>query len=1033
MSPLKAIRWQLRCLVGLCLLLPLPRGRADEGVKSANSSMRRAAMPEQPEFSRDIQPILSRACTSCHGGVKQAGDLSFVYADAFSPSEGWIVEPGKPEESILIERLTSFDPDLRMPPPHQHPEPLTADEIDLIRRWIAQGAHWQDHWSRRALTLPAVPQSAGSSAWAKQPLDHFIWGRLERAGLQPTDPADSDQWLRRASLDLVGLPPTPEELRAFRQRLESHLVAEGQGSSADAIYEAEVERLLASPHFGERWAALWMDLARYADSKGFEKDPHRDMWPYRDWLIAAFNADLPYDQFTIKQLAGDLLPEATYEDLVATAFHRNTQTNTEGGTDDEEYRMAAVIDRLNTTWTVWQATTFGCVQCHDHPYEPYQNVEFYQGLSLFNNTEDIDLDSDFPTLPYLERTEDRQKWVRLERQIEQLRLQLDDLARAAAEKLPWSLLPLSQLESSSGELGWVGDEVRVVGGTVSVGSTYTLSTDAEGEISQPITALRLQILPDSDDPTAWPEQGSVLSFLKLEVSRGEQQREISLGRVVPDFRAGTFACEDVLKDNTAGFGGYPKLFGPRWMVVTLEEPLQLASGETLVFSLKQSASVTGGLSNHLRRFRIESTHEASLNNWFASERFETLHAQLADLEKQYNALGKGSLPILVPRALAATRPTREFIRGNWLERGELVQPGIPSVFQPESEELAIPVTDRLELARWFVSEDNPLAARVWVNRIWAELFGVGIVETLEDFGVSGQSPSHPELLDYLAHTQQHEQQWHLKALLKSLVLSATYRQDHRVDAELRQADPRNRLLARGPRTRLTAEMVRDQALVAAGRLTEKLNGPSVMPPQPDGVWQQVYSGAEWKAATDEDRYRRGLYTYWKRTSPYPGFIMFDTPSRDVCSPRRIATNTPLQALVTLNSQVYTELAKDLADRCWEESLAAQDLHGAAGAVRQSVASEDEDSQADISRTTARVERAIRNMFYRVTNRSARLNDLHDLLGLWEYLEAERANEPVVERPPSPDRRQELEAREAALNPLGIVALAILNSDWAMTK
>lgn len=980
----------------------------------ADDSETRSPIPATPSFARDIQPIFAKSCTGCHGGVKQAGDISFVYADSILPPDGWVVEPGDPDESILFQRIISVDPDDRMPPPDEHPDGLSDREIELIRRWIEQGAKWEDHWSRMPLVAPSIPESDQSIAWAKKPLDHFIYRSLQQHDLSPTREAEPEQWLRRVSFDLIGLPPTLEELRAFASELSK---TQGE-ADRELVYEQEVERLLASPHFGERWASMWMDLARYADSKGFEKDPHREMWPYRNWLIEAFNQDMPYDEFTIKQLAGDLLPHPSFDDLVATAFHRNTQTNTEGGTDDEEFRIAAVIDRLSTTWTTWQATTFGCVQCHAHPYEPYQHDEFYAGLSLFNNSEDADLDHEKPAIPYLSDNQSRIDFIRAQQQLNDAEKTLDAIGHMAAGQSEWELLPINELESTTGTIGKVGDEVRVIGGTVAVGSTYKLSSDVSA-----ITALRFTIRPESDDPAKWPEQGSVLSHLEVTViGKDGKCTPVKLDAVIPDHRAGSNPVEKMLQKGSEGFGGYPKIFESRWVVVTLADPLQLGESETLELKLHQSASVTGGLSNHLRRFKVEYSATPSLSELGKDEAYAKQRETVNSLRREIGKFKGPSLPIMQDRVPDAARETRLFLRGNWLDRGDVVEPGIPEVFQIAANEKRIHVTNRLEFAQWLVSGDNPMASRVWVNRIWNELFGIGIVETLEDFGVSGEPPSNLDLLNFLASQMQSELGWSLKSLLRELVLSSTYRQDNRVDAERKQKDPRNRLLARGPRTRLTAEMVRDQALVASGKLTTKVGGPSVMPPQPDGVWQQVYSGAMWKAAEGEDRFRRGVYTYWKRTSPYPGFVMFDTPNRDICSPRRIATNTPLQALATLNSEVYTELAQFIADR----------------------------AKADTSaKPSAPPRDLIREIYVRVISREPSKEDLADLMMLYDSLMTQRATveeasvgEPAtVETVTNETSASETKAENSTvaksmptkLDPLGVVALAILNSDLAITK
>lgn len=947
-------------------------------------------------FVNEIQPIFARSCTSCHGGVKQAGDISFVSSDTILPPDGWVVEPGDPEESSLYQRIISEDPEERMPPPHEHPAPLSQQETELIRRWIAEGADWQEHWARAPLAASPIPHAEAAKDWSRRSIDAYVFDRLARAGLKPSQEAPPEQWLRRVSFDLIGLPPTPEQTSAFM----ADVLTAKDDVGRERLYASVVHRLLASPRFGERWAAMWMDLARYADSKGFEKDPHRDIWPYRDWLIDAFNSDMPYDEFTIKQLAGDLLPDAKLSDILATAFHRNTQTNTEGGTDDEEYRVAAVIDRLNTTWTTWQATTFGCVQCHSHPYEPYDNDEFYAGLAIFNNTEDADLGTETPTIPYLSDPRQQDEYLETQRAWIEARDTVDQLGHDAANESAWEMLNIGEASSTTGQIGVIDDEVRVVAGTVAVGSTYTLDTRPDEKHSKEITAFRFTIRPDSDDPADWPEQGSVLSFLKMQVVPAEDNansvtRDVTLEYVIPDFRSGVDGleqadCDEMLHSNNKGFGGYPKLFGPRRVIVAPQSPITLAAGETLTMAIKQDASVTGGLSNHLRRFQVEFTQSDAITKLLARDQYKHLRSQVAELKKKWRSYKGIRVPVMQDRTAAAQRSTRKFIRGNWLERGEEVQPRIPDIFQPRDSNKRIEATNRLEFAQWLVSPQNPMASRVWVNRVWAELFGTGIVETLEDFGASGQPPSHPKLLDHLAITMQSEHRWSLKTLLESIVLSATYRQDARATEELRERDPRNRLLARGPRTRLTAEMVRDQALLASGVLVNRIGGPSVMPPQPDGVWQQVYSANQWKVATNEDRFRRGVYTYWKRTSPYPGFVMFDTPSRDVCSPRRIATNTPLQALVTLNSEVYTELAGKLAERSSKDNKPLALIIG--------------------------------EMFYRVVSRPPSNDDLAELMSLHSFLKSE-----------SDSQQKKGTQANQVLPPLGVVALAILNSDWAITK
>ena len=856
------------------------------------------------DFASQIRPILKKNCTKCHGGVKQAGDVSFVYRE--QTIDSGIIIPGEPDESELIARVTSTDPDLIMPPPGEHGEAneaLSHEEVGLLASWIEQGAPWGEHWSLQLLTQPSPPNTRNGE-WISRPLDAFVLARLESDSLVPSVQASPNEWLRRASFDLTGLPPTPEEVRRF-------LAACEQATSSDAAYEGEVDRLLSSKHFGERWSAMWMDLARYADTKGFEKDPHRDMWPYRDWLIKAFNDDMPFDQFTIRQLAGDLLDAPTADDLIATAFHRNTQTNTEGGTDDEEFRVACVIDRINTTWIVWQATTFGCVQCHSHPYDPYRNEEYYNFMAFFNNTEDHDLDNDFPTLRLPREPIRAAEAVGLDRQSQALRSELNDAGhRLASQTSIWQPMTPTSVETTHGKLAISGQEVRVAGGTFPPGCEYTVTGTAV-----PCTAIRVDVRPEADDPKSWPETGSVVSKLEVSVlSPDGQRKQLPIKEVFVDYVAGPYDPAEAIRDGAAGFGGYPKLFGPRWAVFVLESPLKPADGSSLIVKLHQDAQTTGSRAVHIRRFALSTSNLSGWSDLVGSSQRAQQWRDYRQLVKRRKALGGTPVPVMQQRNALGARPTRRFVRGNWLDHGELAAANVPAVLPPMMERNPT----RLDLAEWLVSDENPLTARVIANRLWAELFGIGIVETLEDFGSTGTEPSHPQLLDHLAWRLRHTHQWHFKPFLKELVLSSTYRQANRIPASLQTADPRNRLLARGPRTRLSAEMVRDQALTASGLLTKKLGGPSVMPPQPEGVWTTVYSNAQWKTAVGPDRYRRGLYTYWRRTSPYPSFLSFDAPTREYCTPRRIPTNSPLQALVTLNDPVYLECSEALAKRAREE-------------------------------------------------------------------------------------------------------------------
>ena len=660
-------------------------------------------------FNRDIRPILAKNCFACHGpdeGARKADLRLDTGAGAAAVREGRrVLVPGRPSESELVARIESNDPDVVMPPAASGHE-LSADEKTLLRRWISGGGGYKVHWS---FTQPAKKElpTVEQTDWPKHAIDHFVLAKLEAGTLSPLAKADRYRLIRRVSLDLTGLPPTPEEADVF--------VAD---TRSDA-FEKVVDRLLAAEAYGEHWARMWLDLARYADTKGYEKDRHRDIWMFRDWVIYALNRDMPYDQFTIEQLAGDLLPEASNEQILATAFHRSTMTNDEGGTDNEEFRVAAVKDRVDTTMQVWMGLTMGCAKCHSHKYDPISQQDYYSVYAIFNQTADVDRSDDFPVLP----------------------------------------LPTSE-------------QLRAI-----------------SEIEAGIKSLQLEKKEKSDD--------------SLDAMIKEQQKKLSATR-------NAFTKTPIMKE-----------------------------------------------------------------------------------------LPEGKL-----------RETRLHRRGNFLDPGDIVRPAILELFGSQAPEVPV---NRLGVARWITQLENPLTARVMVNRVWARFFGIGLVETEEDFGTQGMLPSHPELLDWLA-VDFREGGWSIKKLIRTIVLSATYQQSTAVNAVKRTADPRNILLGRGPRFRLSAETVRDQALAVSGLLTQKVGGPSVMPPQPDGVWKSTYNALKWIDATGPDRYRRALYTYWKRTSPYPAMITFDAGSGEVCQIRRVRTNTPLQALVMLNDPAYVEAAGALARR-----------------------------------------------------------------------------------------------------------------------
>lgn len=899
------------------------------------------------DFSEEIRPLFNEHCIACHGGVKQTSGLSFIYEERTKQparSGNIPIIPGKPDQSELIKRVTAEDPDERMPPPDHGPA-LKPSEIDLLARWIQGGAEWETHWSFIPPQPTPLPQVQDPS-WCRQPLDYFILKKLETNGLKPSPEANPREWLRRVTFDLTGLPPTLPEIESF---LNDH---------QPGAYERVVDRLLGSPRYGERWATLWMDLARYADSQGYEKDGLRTMWPYRDWLIRAFNQDMPYDEFTVRQLAGDLLPEASMDDLIASAFHRNTPTNVEGGTDDEEFRTVAVIDRVNTTWEVWQGLTFKCTQCHSHPYDPIEHEDYYRFLSFFNTSEDWDLRSEQPKLDIPVQRQDYDQARELDRHIEQLRSErIQDTDNLDAQT-DWTYLTPSHAGSShQTELVLKENEHGIpeilTQGTVSHDSKFELLFPLPEEMKR-LEAIRIDVLPvDPEKALYAPELGFELSEVKAQIlpaheetekaasraktspeksdssgakdEKGKEQTEeekrlpgeIMLALALGDEADPISPDKDTLDPNQSGWGANPRITHPRRLVLVPEKAVELPENAILKLTIRQEAAPNDLAPLVMNRSRYAVTSQTRWTQLMEDSPFQQRESELADLEKKRAAIPTvASLPVMSEQEHDLQRGTAVFLRGNWLDKGEPVEPAIPGLFG--SLETQKP-PDRHDMARWLVSDSNPLTARVAVNRYWEQLFGAGLVETVGDFGSSGLPPTHPKLLDFLARRFQNQMDWSMKELLRELVLSSTYRQSATVTPELRETDPGNRLYARAPRNRLNAEMIRDNALAVSGLLADRMNGDPVMPPQPDGIWRAARSNLKWETAEGADRYRRALYTFWRRLSPYPAFILFDAPSRVVCNVRRISTNTPLQALATLNDPAFIECAVAFAQRMKEES------------------------------------------------------------------------------------------------------------------
>ncbi len=835
----------------------------------------------------------------------------------------------------------------------------------MLRQWIKEGANWEDHWAFVPPKLQPLP-GVKHSGWTRRPLDRFILARLEKEGLEPSVEADKTALLRRVSLDLTGLPPTLEEQASYLA-----------DASPDA-YEKQVDRLLASPHYGERWAALWLDLARYADSKGYEADRDRPgVWPYRDWVVDAFNRNLPYDQFVIMQLAGDLLPDSSFEDQIATSFHRQTPNNDEGGTDDEEFRLVAAMDRSATTWSVLNGITMNCVQCHSHPYDPIRHAEYYKSLAFFNTSRDADLPEDIPVLRVPKDKTKYPEAARLQQEITTVTRSVVDTGRKLEAQANWTAIPLTAASASEApalrfdaneteqDLAALKDEKiserkkeakrkellndiaanRKLAASKAKNKPVTFqihdgemlaAANAPGRCvyelnasvdAREISALRIEVLPvNAEVARHTPEDGFIVDQTDAWIVQPNGHQEKI------EFRYFISDTEENLEEAVArallpglktdggrkhgGFASNPNLFRTRWTIGVLASPMQLAQGSRLKVELVQIDNITDKPA-HVKRARLAASSDSSWSELVHNLDFAANLEHLTELTRQLSKIPSVETPVMADEPEYDKREMREFDRGNFLTKiGPALQPDVPALF-PKLPDGA--PRNRLTFAKWFFAPGQPLTARTAVNRYWEQLFGTGIVETLENFGSVGEEPSHPELLDWLSLHFQNDLHWDMKALLRELVTSATYRQSAKSTPALTAKDPRNRLLAHGPQQRLTAEMLRDQALTASGLLTDKMGGPPVMPPQPEGVWNSVYNDSKWVDATGPDRFRRAIYTFIKRTSGYPSFLTFDASDHDVSLARRVSTNTPLQALVTLNDPVYQEASEALAQRMMKGS------------------------------------------------------------------------------------------------------------------
>lgn len=849
------------------------------------------------DFGREVQPLLQKRCVECHGSSKQKAGLRLdVKSEALrGGDEGPAIRPGQPEASLLLKRVLSEDPDIRMPPKGAR---LTPEEIDLLRRWIAAGAAWpdaaagaprvvSDHWAFQPVRRPEPPAGV-------QPIDGFIRAELKRQGLAPSPPADRRTLARRVSLDLLGIPSSPEAVDAF---------------VADGNYEKFVDGLLASPHYGERWARRWLDLARYADTNGYEKDRARSIWPWRDWVIRALNEDLPFDRFTIEQLAGDLLPGGS---RVATGFHRNTMTNEEGGIDVEEFRFESVVDRVGTTATVWLGLTLACAQCHSHKFDPITQREYYQVFAYFNN-------ADEPELPVPDPALEKKRTDILRRLGE-----LEAALTAKAEPEPFAawkaglaggrwtrVAPVSVTATKGGTFDILPDASVLVSGDNPNNNAYTVRLEG---LKRPVKAIRLEVLPHESFPEGGPGRAPLMSpgdFLLSEVRVAESKVVAGAHSYAENKRSAALAIDGKLD---TGWSVKGKVGEAHHAVFTLETAVEGTLTLTLVqeyihqmtigrfrLSVSEEPPPAPSLPAEVEDALARGDEAALQRHWALAVRPSPERDEIAKLRK--------SLPrfpttlVFQERRPELARKTRLHHRGLFLSPKQEVEPGVPAVLPPSA------TRDRLGFARWLVDGKNPLTARVTVNRHWQAFFGRGLVATLENFGVRGEPPTHPELLDWLAG--EFSRDWSVKGLHRRIVLSETYRQASVVTPEHLAKDPENRWLARAARFRLEAELVRDQALAVSGLLDRRLGGPSVFPPQPEGVWETAYGSPRWPESKGADRYRRGLYTYAKRAAPYAAFACFDGPGGEVCAARRDRSNTPLQALNLLNDVVYLEAARAL--------------------------------------------------------------------------------------------------------------------------
>ncbi len=985
---------QLVSLSGVCLVitLALPGAFGAEASSSLN-------------YDRDVRPILSENCFPCHGqdSKKRMAGLRLDSMEGATADRGGhaALAPGKPEASALYQRITAEQPARRMPPAYSNRK-LTAQQIALLKRWIEEGGHYSKHWAFAAPVRPPVPEPA-ERAWVKDPIDAFVLERLESEGLHPSPAAAPGAWLRRVSLDLIGLPPSPADLDSF--------VADAK-RRGEAAFEAAVDRLFASPRYGERMAIDWLDVARYADTHGFNNDSARSMWRWRDWVIHSFNSNMPYDRFITEQLAGDLLPNPTLDQRIATGFGRNHVINSEGGIIDEEYRVEYVTDRVRTLGMAWLGLTLECAHCHDHKYDPLTQRDHYRFFAFFNNVPEMGEDgrvaNAMPIMP-APTAEQQRRQSELESAISKLTA----LIERREKSWKWRNRNAAQASRIAAQAVEPGGAVLRIDCNSADGFKNTPeggSFLAEGVAGQacvtaqiepkPLTGgagipvskrgpltFSLWVNPDNADTDVAllstvdyatnPAGVRYGSGMEIRLMDGELVfrfadrlpayaiRVHSEGaRIVPgEWRHLTLVYGGATKDADRAHASWVRIFadGKELRVRILNDDLGMPDEKShkarpthfrIGWDNKPGTARFAGRLDEIRAWSrpLTSTEITGLfeqqalpyavgrqqrgdaspteTSWLrtallrhSNRAFAKAQHELDGVRTEFLALEREAPTVMVMQEMEKPRETHILKRGSYSAPGEKVEPGVPEALLGAWPQGA--PKNRLGLAKWLTKPDHPLTSRVVVNRFWQQLFGQGIVKTSDNFGLQGEWPSHPKLLDWLAR-EFVDSGWNVKALMRRIVLSATYRQDSSASRELVARDPENRLLARGPRFRLPAEIIRDQALQASGLLKNRLGGPSVYPYQPQDLYKGIvvaadYPGTKYVQSTGDDLYRRSLYIFWKRTVPHPTMTVFDAPDREFCVVRRSTTNTPLQALTLLNDPIYIEAARKLAERSILES------------------------------------------------------------------------------------------------------------------